>query len=83
MPFYLRGLKRNIILILKVFLIGNRQLNVHVNPSLISSFFSSSHSFLKNQETQKKYFEDIMLFVIKFFLPMTIIESIWLQRLAL
>jgi hypothetical protein len=76
-------LKRNIILFLKVFLIGNRQLNVHVTPSLISNFFSFSHSFLKNQATQKTYFEDIMLFVIKNFLPMRTIESIWLQRLAL
>jgi hypothetical protein len=35
-----------------------------MNPSSISSFFFSSNSFPKDHETQKRFLEKIMLFVI-------------------
>jgi hypothetical protein len=32
---------------------------------------------------QKRFLEDVMLFIIKIFLPLRTVESIWFQRLAL
>jgi hypothetical protein len=54
----------------------------HVIPSAISGFFSSTNQFKKDNETQVCFLEDVMLFVIKGYLPMKIVESIWLQRMA-
>jgi hypothetical protein len=49
----------------------------HVTPSAIFGFFSFTNQFKKN-ETQVCFLEDVMLFVIKGYLPMSIVESIWL-----
>jgi len=54
-----------------------------VAPSSILQFYSSPHPFLKYHEIQKRFLEDVMLFVIKSFLPLRIVEPIWFQRLAL
>jgi len=51
---------------------------VHVTPSAISGFFSSTNYFLKNNETHDCFLEDVMLFVIKGYFAMRIVESIWL-----
>lgn len=39
----------------------------NMSPSSIFGFFSSSNSFPKDHETQKRFLEDVMLFVIKVF----------------
>jgi hypothetical protein len=51
---------------------------VHVTPSAIFVFFSFTNQFKKDNETQVCFLEDVMLFVIKGYLPMKPIESIWL-----
>jgi hypothetical protein len=44
-------------------------------------FFSTS-KFKKNDAIQVTCLEDLMLFVIKWLMPMKTIKSIWLQRLV-
>lgn len=54
----------------------------NINPNDISMFFSSTNPFKKYHETQKIFLEDIILFVIKGFLSLMIVESIWLHMLT-
>jgi hypothetical protein len=51
---------------------------VHVTLSAISSFFYSTNQFKKDNESHVCFLEDVMLFVIKGYLSMKAIESIWL-----
>jgi hypothetical protein len=52
---------------------------LHVTPIAIFRFFSSINQFTKYHETQIAFLEDERLYVIKGFLPMRIVESIWLH----
>ncbi len=54
-----------------------------VAPSSILDFFSSLNLFLKDHDMQKRFLQNVMLFVIKGFLPLRTMESIWFQRLIL
>jgi hypothetical protein len=47
---------------------------------VIFGFFSSTNHFKKDHETQLVFLKDLVLYVIKDFLPMKIIKSIWLQQ---
>ncbi len=51
---------------------------MHVSPFVISSFFFHANKFKKNGAIQVTYLEDLMLFVIKWLMPMKTIQSIWL-----
>jgi hypothetical protein len=53
----------------------------HVSPYAISSVFSFTNKFRKDDAIQVVFLEDLMLFMIKGLMPMRIIKSIWLQRL--
>ncbi len=52
-----------------------KQYNATLNA--ISNFFSFSNPFLEDHETDKRFFVDIMLFVIKGFLPLKVVEFFW------
>jgi hypothetical protein len=54
-----------------------------VTPSSILGFFSSPNHFLKDHDMQKRFLQNIMLFVIKGFLPLRTMEFVWFQRLVL
>jgi hypothetical protein len=54
----------------------------HVSSSIISNFFLITSKFKKDDATQVVFLEDLMLFMIKGFMFMRIVESIWLQRLV-
>jgi hypothetical protein len=53
-----------------------------ITLNAISRLFSSTNQFTKDNDTHVGFLEDVMLYVIKGFLPMKIIESVWLHRLA-
>jgi hypothetical protein len=54
----------------------------HVTPLAIFEFFSYVNQFKKDNETQIGSLEDLMFFMMKGYLPMKIIESIWFQRFS-
>jgi len=54
----------------------------HVSLFVIFGFFSIVNKFKINDVTQMGFVEDMMLFMVKGFLLMKNVESIWLQRLA-
>jgi hypothetical protein len=47
-----------------------------LTPNAIFGIFSSTNQFKKDNETHVCFLEDVMLFVIKGYLPMSIVESI-------
>ena len=52
-------------------------------PSSIVEFFGFVEPFRKDNEQQKAFLEDLVLWVIKSYLPLRVVEGIWLQRMAL
>jgi len=49
----------------------------HISSSTIFKFFSTSNKFKKNDPTHVGFLEDLMLLMIKRFLPMKIVDPIW------
>jgi hypothetical protein len=54
----------------------------HVNQLQFIDFFPFTNQFKKDDESQVVFLEDVMLYVIKGFLPMRTFESIWLHQMA-
>jgi hypothetical protein len=47
-----------------------------ITPSAMFGFLSSTNQFRKDNDTHVGFLEDVMLYVIKGFLPMTIVEFV-------
>jgi hypothetical protein len=50
----------------------------NVFVSFLFGYFFKFNPFLENHETQKWFLDDVMLFVIKGFLPLRAMEYVWL-----
>jgi hypothetical protein len=50
----------------------------HVSSSTILKFFSTSNKFKKDDPMHVGFLEDLILLVIKRFLPTKIVDSTWL-----
>ncbi len=49
----------------------------------ISNFFGSTIPFKNNKPQQKEFLEYLTLLIIKNYLPMSFVESIWLERIVM
>jgi hypothetical protein len=52
-----------------------------ITLSAIFGFFSSTNQFRKDNDAQVRFLEGVMLYVIKGFLSVRIVEFVWLQHM--